>query len=477
MRIAVVGGSLSGLVTAILLARSGHAVDVIDRDDLAPAPDVETAAASAFRPGAPQVVQLHTVRPLGRNLVMRHLPDVYAGWMDAGVVEYPLAQQLPPTVADRSPHAGDEDLTILLFRRSTVDWVLRRTAAVEPGVTLHPGLRVTGLEATDAPIPRVTGLYTDNGTISADLVIDASGRRSRLDQWLDAIGARRSDMTAAECGVAYYTRYYRLRPGARLPGSPAMLTTLPLRRFMVAHFGCDNATMGLCLVPLAQDRPLKAARDPAVFTAVLRTIAPVAAWLDVLDPLTEVYPMGDLHNTLRRIVVGGDPVAHGLLTVGDSLCTTNPTFARGIGFAMLAAVQLVDAVASYPLDQLAKVMDEVTSTRIAPWFADQAAIDAARLAAVRGAVLGFGVPPTAAVGVGSGLVGDSIDLASLRWAGEFDPNLFRAQARLLGMLQPAGEILADPGIVEKTREILTAVGPRLLPEPSQEDVAAALAGR
>jgi 2-polyprenyl-6-methoxyphenol hydroxylase-like FAD-dependent oxidoreductase len=329
--------------------------------------------------------------------------------MEAGVVEYTLAQQMPASLADRSPRAGDEELAILLFRRSTMDLVLRRTVAAEPGVTLHPGMRVTGLAATDSAIPRVTGLHTDHGTVAADLVIDASGRRSRLDQWLDAIGARRSEVAAAECGVAYYTRYYRLRPGATLPGSPAMLTTLPLRRFMVAHFGCDNETMGLCLVPLAEDRPFKVVRNPATFTAVLRTVAPVAAWLDVLDPLTDVYAMGDLHNTLRRTVVGGEPVAHGLLTVGDSLCTTNPTFARGIGFAMQTAVHVVDAVAAHPLDELAKVMDEVTSTRIAPWFADQAAIDSARLAAVRSVVSGTG--PPAATGAGSpGAHGERVDL-------------------------------------------------------------------
>ncbi|MFD2078946.1 Dehydrogenase (flavoprotein) [Actinopolymorpha cephalotaxi] len=482
MRIAVVGGSLAGLVAAMLLGRRGHEVVVLDRDDLTPAGDPEAAAATAFRAGAPQIVQLHVIRPLGWLPVRRHLPDVYAGWLDAGVVEYPLAQQMPPTLADRSPRPGDDELTMLLFRRSTIDWVIRRSVAAEPGVDVRSDVRVTGLTAAAGDPPRVTGVTTDAGIVEADLVVDASGRRTRIDQWLRGIGARPTELTAAECGVAYYTRYYRLRPGATLPGSPAMMVNLPMRRFMLAMFGCDHDTVGMCLVPPAEDRAFKAVRDPAVFTAVARTVPQAAAWLDVMEPETGVYPMGDLHNTLRRLVVDGVPVATGILAVGDSLCTTNPTFARGIAFALQQVIHLADAVGEYPVEELTKVMDELTSTRIEPWFADQAAIDAARLAALRRELRRTPAEPGGSAGPGgSGGSGGSadgrVDLASLRQAAGFDPDLFRAQVRLLGMLTPAEEILADPAVVRRVREILASVERPPLPDPSDEELAAALAAR
>ncbi|MET9020478.1 NAD(P)-binding protein [Actinopolymorpha sp. NPDC004070] len=485
MRIVVVGGSLAGLVAATLLGRRGHEVTVLDRDDLAPAGDPEEAAATAFRAGAPQIVQLHVLRPLGWLPLRRHLPDVYAGWLDAGVLQYSLAQQMPPTLADRSPRPGDDDLAMLLFRRSTIDWVIRRTAAAEPGVRVRSGVRVTGLTATVRDPPRVTGVTTDEGTVEADLVLDASGRRTRIDQWLRGIGARPTEVTAAECGVAYYTRYYRLRPGATLPGSPAMVVNLPMRRFMLAMFGCDHDTVGLCLVPPAEDRAFKTVRDPAAFTAVARTVPQAAVWLDVMDPETAVFPMGDLHNTLRRSVVDGTPVATGILAVGDSLCTTNPTFARGIAFALQEVIHLADAVGEYPVEELTKVMDELTSTRIEPWFADQAAIDAARLAALRRELRGTHAEPAGAAGTpgsagapaSAGPAEGRIDLASLRQAAGFDPDLFRAQVRLLGMLTPAEEILADPAVVRRVGEILASVEPPPLPDPSDEELDAALAAR
>jgi hypothetical protein len=41
-------------------------------------------------------------------------------------------------------------------------------------------------------VPHVTGVRTKTGeSISADLVVDTSGRRSALPDWLEDIGARR----------------------------------------------------------------------------------------------------------------------------------------------------------------------------------------------------------------------------------------------------------------------------------------------
>jgi 2-polyprenyl-6-methoxyphenol hydroxylase-like FAD-dependent oxidoreductase len=48
LRIAIAGGSAAGLFAALLLARAGHDVVVLERDRLEPAADVESQLLAAL---------------------------------------------------------------------------------------------------------------------------------------------------------------------------------------------------------------------------------------------------------------------------------------------------------------------------------------------------------------------------------------------------------------------------------------------
>ena len=55
---------------------------------------------------------------------------------------------------------------------------------------------------------RASGVRVDGATLEADLVIAASGRAGRLGREL------RAPARGGDCGIAYVSRQYRLRPGA-----------------------------------------------------------------------------------------------------------------------------------------------------------------------------------------------------------------------------------------------------------------------
>jgi 2-polyprenyl-6-methoxyphenol hydroxylase-like FAD-dependent oxidoreductase len=471
VRVLVIGGSAAGSFAALLLARAGHDVLVVEKDQLDVAPDVESAATSAYRATAPHIVQPHIIMARCRQLLVEHLPDVYGDLLDAGVVEAPLATQMPSSLADTTPRAGDEQLSMLMTRRSTFDWVLRRALAAQPRVALRCGVMVTELLADPGQPPHVTGVRTTDSDLQADLVIDATGRRSPIDRWLKNIGAQPGVSSWAECGVAYFSRHYRLRDGASPPGAATTRRVEAFDEFTAGIWGADNGTMQLVVAPLAMDHRFKTLRYPEVFTAVLRTVPTFARWLDALEPITDVFPMGGVHNTLRRLVVDGAPVATGLAAIGDSVCTTNPTLGRGLALALAGAVDLLAIVHDHGEDWTAQALaaDACVAEHVLPFYDDQAVIDAARLAVLRHHI--FDTPPPPNTSPSS----ERVTFAQLRAAAEFDPTAFRALWRLMGMLSPPDRIYSDPQVVARTSETLRAhgSGPTMI-QPSQDELRAAL---
>jgi 2-polyprenyl-6-methoxyphenol hydroxylase-like FAD-dependent oxidoreductase len=463
VKIAIVGGGAAGLFAALLLARSGHEVVLFEQDRLDLAPDPESAAMRAFRWTAPQIVQPHIVMAKCRALLRERLPDVYAALLRAGVAEAPLSTQMPSSLSDRTILAGDEHLAVLMTRRSTFDWVLQRAVLDEPFIRFERGVHVNGLLAVNGDPPHVTGVCTDRGNYTADLVVDAAGRRSPIDRWLASIGARPSATWWAECGVAYFSRHYRLRDTADLPGLPTTRAVVGLDEFTVGIWGADNRIMQLVVAPLAEDRRFRTLRDPEIFTAVVRSVPSYAKWLDVLEPISPVFPMGGLHNTLRRMVVGGAPVVTGLHALGDSVCTTNPTLGRGLSLALWGAADLVDVIELYADDWSAQAVDfdARIGEHIAPFYEDQAAIDAARLAMLRHAIFNAPAPIPSA--------GDCerITYAELRIAAQVDPVAFRAFWALLGMLRLPEDVYADPRVVATRAALREYTAPFAQPDRAQ----------
>lgn len=373
MQVVVVGGGVSGLSSALALARHGHDVTVIERDDT-PMPATADEAFEWDRRGAPQVRHSHAFLARLRNLLRDRYPDVYASLLAEGATEMRFGDDLPPTIVDFEPQPGDTDLVMLACRRTTFEWVLRRAALDEGRVSFRTGNGVAGLVAEPRyGTPHVTGVRLDDGTeVSADLVVAAAGRRSTVPDWLAEVGSAEVPEQVDDTGIVYFSRFYRLRDGEEYPPRSGPIGG-DLGYLKYGVFVGDNRTFSITLAtPVADDELRRTLTDPEVFEAAGRQLVATAPYLDgraeAITP--QVHAMAGLLNRWRDYVVDGEPVATGIVPVGDAVLCTNPLYGRGCSTAFWGAHLLAQAVEACGDDvrDIALAYDASLRAEIHPWY-------------------------------------------------------------------------------------------------------------
>ena len=349
-KVVIIGAGVAGLATAIACARTGHQVIVLERD-IPVAPEDPLDAPDWERRGVPHFLQPHAFLSRGIKELRLNAPDIYAALLDVGAYELDLRTKMPPG----DEHPDDEDLIFLGCRRPMMEWVLRRRASEEANVELRPGEFVQGLEwdRAGSDIPRAVGVVTQAAQIEGDLIVDASGRSSVLPQWIVDGGGRAPGEVSSDCGLVYYSRYYRFLPGRVQREGPWLLgPRAELGYLEVGTFWGDNDTFAIVQQIRPEDRELRALRHNEAFTASLKAI-PVPARLiadGVSEPITDVLPMGQLRNTLRSFVADGRPVARGVIAIGDALCHTNPRYAWGLSLSLVHAFAVTRLLDAHPHD-------------------------------------------------------------------------------------------------------------------------------
>jgi 2-polyprenyl-6-methoxyphenol hydroxylase-like FAD-dependent oxidoreductase len=276
-------------------------------------------------------------------------PDVLERMFGFGVRPLRMRDFPPPALADTLAGPGDDDLIALATRRSTYEWALRRIVAEEPNVELRHGA-VVGLQGESGSVPRVTGVRLADGTVDAEFVVAATGRRFDASELASALGARPVPFEAQDCEATYYTRYFRLLD----PEAP-----IPLLNRGVAsggqfqgHFAialpADRGIFSITLVVPPYAKPLRALRHEPAFDAVVGLTPLVSQWLrpGFAEPITDVRVIAGFRNSFRRPILD-EPYAHGFALLGDCVMHTDPTFARGVSMATMSAFGLADVLSSH----------------------------------------------------------------------------------------------------------------------------------
>ena len=343
----VIGGSMAGMLASRVLASHFERVTLIERDRLPDKPEP--------RKGLPQEQQAHGLLDKAVEILEGFFPGLFEQLVASGsnIVDMSEVTWFRGGIWQARTQPG---LRIYIQTRTLLD------ATVRSHLVRQPNLHI--LDDCEAVRPLVTDDRTAirgvevrrrhqeaSEVLEADVVVDASGRGSRMPRWLEDLGLPRVQETQLRIDVGYASR--RVRLPKNLVANWKNLTIYPKaphEKRMGALAPVEGGTWLCTQAGFLGDIP---PTDDAGFLEFARTLPQphIYELLRRAEPLTPVvahkFP-ADMRRHYERL-----PLPEGLVVLGDALCSFNPLYGQGMTVAALAAVTLDETLAALPPGRLA----------------------------------------------------------------------------------------------------------------------------
>jgi 2-polyprenyl-6-methoxyphenol hydroxylase-like FAD-dependent oxidoreductase len=307
----IVGGSLAGCTTAMMLGRAGVRVAVVEKQ-----PDP-----AAFKRICSHLVQASAVPTLERL-------DLIAPMMQAGAVRSRFRMRTSWGWVETPPERAALAINL---RRARLDPLVRERTAAAPGVEMLLGLTVTALRRDGGKVNGVVARDREGAVtnIEAPLTVGADGRDSSVAEFSGV------KLKTYPHGRIAYGGYFE---GAALQGAPDASVWL-MDPDWGAAFPTDSGLV-FCAAMVSKSRTDEFKADPYAALVAHFESLPEAPSLRAAKVVEDPGVLGkvDMTNRMRT------PTAPGLALVGDAALATDPLYGVGCGWAFQSAEWLAGAV-------------------------------------------------------------------------------------------------------------------------------------
>ncbi|NEQ47934.1 MAG: 2-polyprenyl-6-methoxyphenol hydroxylase-like oxidoreductase [Leptolyngbya sp. SIOISBB] len=368
----VIGGSMTGLLTARILSDYFEQVTILERDRFpveAPAP----------RKGVPQCTQLHILLTRGRQIMEDLFPGLEAELIDAGAAVLDMGADVEWLNPFGWAARFSSGFKALSFSRYILDWLVHRRLSQFDNIQILESIYVVGLLAnvektavTGAIVRRRGGEHSEpvqREELAADLVIDASGYSSQAPKWLQAIGYDAPEETVITTSMGYASRLYEIPTDFQADWQGVYIQAAPPERTsMGVLYPIENNRWIVGVCATAPSRPSK---DEAEFLEALRHL-PSPHIYNAVKAATPATAIGIYHppgNRLRHYErLSRQP--QGFIALGDAVCSFTPIYGQGITVAALGAVLLQQCLQETALAELPSCFhQELAKVNATPWIA------------------------------------------------------------------------------------------------------------
>ena len=335
----VVGGSIAGLLAAHVLSKYFEEVTIIEKDRYS---DDDTV-----RKGVPQANHVHILLVKGKMILENFFPELEKDLLKRGANKIDFLDDSRYRLPSGWAPKFKSGIITFACTRTLLENAIRYQIKKNPKIKTEQGVHVTSLG-----LEKQNKIYVntkDGKEIQGDLIVDCTGRNTKMPTWLEDIGFPKPKETKIDSFIRYSTRRY-IPPKKDRDWKMLVILNKPTSNPRIGGiYPIEDGKWLVGLYSIGKDHPPTDEEGFLEFTKHLES-------QEIYESLKDAVPDSEIYG----YHVQGSRKYHyeemnlwpeNFIVLGDAVSVFNPFYGQGITSAALGAKELGDMLANGKLGQ------------------------------------------------------------------------------------------------------------------------------